>query len=342
MFAEYLSKTYRLLAPAKLNLRLKVEGRRPDGYHLLSMINVPVSLADEIEVELKKRASIELKVRGLVASEVEAELGDSTRNLATRALSRFFEHFSIELGAKMLLHKRIPSGAGLGGGSSDAGTVLRWIADLVKVPLLNSTGLSEIEYQKRVLDIAIDLGADVPFFLRPEVAWVKGIGEEMCPLRAELLAGWPILVVAPAVRVATPEVFSEYRERYPNIENNIDNAPMGLIRWLESLAPESVSQGDLAGQMGTRISSLICNDLEPLVREMYPELNQVFTDLELQGDRRSSLTGSGSSIFIWSNDLNFWSKHSIDLLQARMSKYQARVYPVRVLALGSAYSVVPE
>ncbi len=146
--------TRTLLAPAKLNLGLRVIGRRPDGYHLIESLFVPIDLADEVTVSCAESA------RAGVAFELLGEDGlgsvpaDAT-NLAAEAARRFLADAGFDRAVELTLRKRIPAGAGLGGGSSDAGAVLRALSQACGVP---AASLSEL---------ALGLGADVPYFLDP-------------------------------------------------------------------------------------------------------------------------------------------------------------------------------
>lgn len=340
MLELFLFKKFRLLAPAKINLRLKVEGRRSDGYHLLSMINVPVDLCDTLEVRLTDQPGLDLKVSGHVDNFATEEISDYRSNLASRAFLRFCETFSLKLGAEMLVHKRIPSGGGMGGGSSDGGSVLRWLSAIFMEEVVKTKALSEAEFRLKLLEIALELGADVPFFLHPEIALVQGIGGDIFPIDGEALVDWPIAIIQPPFRIATPEAFSAYRQRCPEIDNSQDVAPIDFIKWLGSKPIRDRGDPKFKEELGMRLSSLICNDLEGVVRTLFPDLDNLFVELHSKWDCQVSLTGSGSVIFMWSNDLKFWNKHSIDLLRAQMAEYGASVEVVKVLGLRSPYRVL--
>src|SRR5271167_979314 len=142
-------------APAKVNLFLRVTGRRADGYHELDSIFVPVSLSDRITIEVRPAPTSSITLRCNIAS-----LGNPGTNLAARAARAFMEEFGISADVMIDLEKTIPAGAGLGGGSSDAGTVLRMLAAMA-VPMLHESD----EISVRLHKVAIKLGADVPFFL---------------------------------------------------------------------------------------------------------------------------------------------------------------------------------
>lgn len=181
---------------AKINLFLRVTGRRPDGYHELDSIFVPVSLSDRITLEVRPASTSSVTLRCTVAS-----LGDPLTNLAAIAAHEFMREFGTSAHVMIDLEKTIPAGAGLGGGSSDAGTVLRMLMSMMPQ---TSRDASE-----RLRKVAVGLGADVPFFLSPRPSRVTGIGE-----RIEALDKFPMLhlvIAVPPIEVPTASVFKELR-----------------------------------------------------------------------------------------------------------------------------------
>lgn len=178
-----------VLAFAKLNLTLRVVGRREDGYHLLQSLFCAVDLADRITLAPRDRG-IELVA--------PAELGPPEANLAVRAARALLP--AGQPGVRIELAKGIPAGAGLGGGSADAAAVLAGLNELF------SLGLPLDELRA----IAADLGADVPFFLGPSPAWVEGIGDRITPVDLALPAAFLILV--PPFRCPTAAVYRQYDE----------------------------------------------------------------------------------------------------------------------------------
>ncbi|MGH7907565.1 MAG: 4-(cytidine 5'-diphospho)-2-C-methyl-D-erythritol kinase, partial [Candidatus Binataceae bacterium] len=141
-------------APAKINLYLRVVGRRDDGYHLLDSVMLPLSLHDEIALEMRdaRGSAISLNCD-------DPAIPADGRNLAVRAAAAFMEEFGIRADVSLQLKKKIPAGAGLGGGSSDAAAVLRAMA-----------AMTRIDDPERLARVAVELGADVPFFLDPRPA----------------------------------------------------------------------------------------------------------------------------------------------------------------------------
>ncbi len=167
-----------LLAPAKVNLFLSVRGRRPDGYHDLRMLLAPVSLFDRLRVERLPEAG-----RVEVACEGDAGVPSGEGNLCARAARFYFAEAGVPGGARVSVRKAIPSGAGLGGGSSDAAVTILGLERLFGRELSGPA-------RERA---AFRVGADVPFFFARRAAWVEGIGEVVTPA-PEFAPVWLVLV----------------------------------------------------------------------------------------------------------------------------------------------------
>ena len=237
-------------APAKLNLFLHVVGRRPDGYHLLQSAFVPIERADQLRFALREDGAVRR------VNEVPGVPPDE--DLSVRAARALQAATGTRLGADIAVEKRIPMGAGLGGGSSDAATTLR---------VLNRLWATRLD-EPALHALALGLGADVPFFLEGRPAWVEGIGERLRPL------DWPALwyaVLVPPVGVSTREVFA---------------APE-LTRNTEPLKMEDFS----AQSWGPRFR----NDLEAVVVSRHPVVGEHLRWLARHGTAR--MTGSGSCVF---------------------------------------------
>ncbi len=178
-------------APAKINLRLEVTGRRSDGYHELGMIMQRVSLCDRLRITLDDRPGVRVICPQL-------SLAADEENIAARAARRMLELSGREIGVEILLDKHIPVAAGLGGGSSDAAAVLLALDGMLGLDLGESELLRE----------GAGLGADVPFFLFKESAWAVGIGEVLSPFT--LPPAW-YLLVNPGLGVSTAWVYGNLR-----------------------------------------------------------------------------------------------------------------------------------
>jgi 4-diphosphocytidyl-2-C-methyl-D-erythritol kinase len=246
-------------APAKINLFLRVTGRRHDGYHELDSVFVPVSIYDRLDIELRPARSASLRL----CCDSDAVPADE-RNLAFKAARELLTEFGVRAEVRINLHKEIPAGAGLGGGSSDAGAVLRMMAVLCK-----------IDAAARLAQVALRLGADVPFFLNPTPSRVRGIGERREALgRIER----PFLLIAvPPIEVPTALVFRDLRPEH----------------W-SGPAPDSDILAIIQGRIGCEH---LVNDLEQVAIAKWPEIKEVKKLLEAVGARGAAMTGSGGGVF---------------------------------------------
>jgi len=232
-------------APAKLNLMLRVTGRRADGYHLLQTVFRFIDHGDTVWLRVRRDGVIS-RVHPLPGI---AEADDLTLR-AARALQAAS---GTRLGADIAVEKRLPVGGGLGGGSSDAATTL------LALNQLWGTGLS----RKRLQDLALPLGADVPVFVYGQTALAGGVGEVLTPLPVG--PAW-YLVLVPPVAVATAGIF-----QHPELKR--DSEPIKIQGF-------SVPAG---------------NDLEPLVCRLYPEVARHLAWLQSVGG--AQMTGSGACVF---------------------------------------------
>jgi 4-diphosphocytidyl-2-C-methyl-D-erythritol kinase len=246
-------------APAKINLYLRVTGRRADGYHELDSIFVPVSLCDRVRLEIRPAAAPAVAIRC-----DSAALPSDHRNLAVRAAAAFMAEFGMNAEVMIDLHKEIPIGAGLGGGSSDAGAVLRMMA-----------ALGRVADHERLATVALTLGADVPFFLAPAPARVGGIGERIMPLRD--FPQFALLIAVPPVQIPTAAVF---RDLVPD-------------QW-----SGPASDPDLRAIIEGRITSEITvNDLAKVAMVKWTVIAELKTAMQNAGARAAAMTGSGSGVF---------------------------------------------
>jgi|688.fasta_scaffold329094_1 4-diphosphocytidyl-2-C-methyl-D-erythritol kinase len=276
--APHYGKPLRERALAKVNLRLKVLGRRPDGFHLLSMLNCSASLSDEVELVLSPEPGVELELRpaGALSDDVEA-------NLAVRAYRAFWRAFDFEqppFGARITLEKRIPVGAGLGGGSSDAAAVLRILSGLFQFFIQADFGLSDGSFQHAISAAALECGADVPYALTGGLCRVSGIGEVVDELSSEGLAGREILIAVPPVPVPTKAFYDRFRTTHPVVVPTTDCA---LDRF--------------AADPSVGLHQLIENDFEADVVGMVPEVGAALSVLRGAFPGRSGVTGSGCAVF---------------------------------------------
>lgn len=269
---------YDLPAPAKLNLFLHVVGRRADGYHLLQSLFRLISLSDSITIDLRSDGVISRE------STLKEQIADES-DLVVRAARALQKAASCALGAHIHVNKRIPTGAGLGGGSSDAATVLLALNRMWR------TGLS----RQHLMAIGLTLGADVPFFLQGTAAFVQGIGEQIEPVTAPDIS---YLVFKPDVHIDTAAVFTD-----PDLTRDSETVKItdfsGCINFVGS---ESEVQNSLFERVIMRNSASWSgngfgkNDLEAVVLRKFAAVNQVKSWLSMQGVI-ARLSGSGACLF---------------------------------------------
>jgi 4-diphosphocytidyl-2-C-methyl-D-erythritol kinase len=266
-----------LAAPAKINLGLRIRGRRPDGFHLLESLFLPIDLADAVEVA--EAPAFALAIEG-DAPGVPAGAG----NLAARAVAAFCRAAGIPDAFAVRLRKRVPAAAGLGGGSSDAAAVLRALARLRP----GAVGDAELGA------LALSLGADVPFFLDPRPALVEGIGERILPVRD--LPSLPLLLAHPGVPLATADVFHAYDEAADSL------TPEGAAPTIRRLLKLPAAGGTDPTRAGTPelpgvLRELIVNDLEPAAVRLCPAIGGLREEIQATGALAVGMSGSGPTVF---------------------------------------------
>lgn len=239
---------YELPAPAKLNLFLHVVGKRDDGYHLLQSVFVPIDWQDELHLE--RRDDGQLHRHDLTVA-LPAD------DLCLRAARLLQQASGCALGADISIAKHVPSGAGMGGGSSDAATVL---IGLNRLWGLNWT-------REQLLPLALKLGADVPFFLGDGPAWVEGVGEQLHPIA---VPAQRVAVVKPADSLPTAAIFAS-----PHLQRS---------------KTQAIVVGSFADSSDYR------NDLQAAAEAASPQVHQA-VQLLRQAFGNSRMTGSGSAVF---------------------------------------------
>jgi 4-diphosphocytidyl-2-C-methyl-D-erythritol kinase len=248
----------KLLSPAKVNLYLEIRGRRPDGYHEIQTLMHRVDLCDEVEID-RKESGIELLTEG------GEEIPAGKENIAWRAAQTFLEDRGIREGVRIRLKKRIPVAAGLGGGSSNAATILLGMNELFQV------GCS----LERLMALGARLGADVPFFIFARPALAEGIGERLTPV--ELPHPLWFLLLLPPFRVSTAWVYGEYDRLPPKGEEGLPKADRyGVFR-------------DLL--------AILKNDLERVTLAHYPQLGWMKEEISARGASGTLMSGSGPVLF---------------------------------------------
>ena len=255
--------SFTIQAPAKLNLGLRVTGRRPDGYHELVSVMVPVSLFDTVHVELSRGEGIVLHCEG-------RDVPRQSDNLAYKAASLFRSRIGLQGKVNIRLNKRIPVAAGMGGGSSDAAAVILALSALAESRLS----------QNELYQLAGEIGADVPFFLVGRPALAKGIGDILKPLHP-WVRRWYV-VVNPPISISTEWAFQELRMELTAKGNhyNIDRLKSGSPQGYQDLR----------------------NDLEAVTVSHFPVIDAIKKHLITSGAEAALMTGSGPTVFgVFSN-----------------------------------------
>lgn len=247
-----------LRAYAKINIGLHVIGKRSDGFHNLETIFREVDIFDEIELEPHK--SLEMNADSILVPIDES-------NLCLKAAAILHKEKKVKEGVALYLRKKIPIGAGLGGGSSDAATVLRGLNELWKLKMSND----------QLRSIASQIGSDVPFFIEGGNAYASGRGEilENFPLE---IPYWTA-IVTPSIHISTTWAYSRLK--------------------LHRDGKETELRTKIAKQISSpkELSSIVQNDFEQSTIEVYPEIGRIKEDLKEKGAVFSLMSGSGSSVF---------------------------------------------
>jgi len=240
---------HHVFAPAKLNLFLHITGRRDDGYHLLQSVFMLIDWCDTLHFDVREDGKIQRQ---------DLTVSLPADDLVMRAAQSLQRASDTHLGAHIAIEKHIPAQAGMGGGSSDAASTLLALNRLwgLHWPL------------SRLLPLGLELGADVPFFLSGQNAWVQGIGEQITPIE---LPAAQFAVVKPNAGLETAKIF-----RAPQLERATETATMPLF------AANHYGFGR--------------NDLQPVAQALCPEIDQVLQWLGSYG-LSPRMTGSGSAVF---------------------------------------------
>ena len=256
-------RSFLIDAPAKINLGLEIIRRRDDGYHDINTLFAAIDLCDQIEVEARDDRKIICTIEGNDVLRDEP----NENNLCVKAAKALREHLNEDWGCNIHLHKRIPTGAGLGGGSSDAAAVLKGLSSLWS---------NKID-EKSLLKIAASLGSDVPFFLYGGIAHGISRGEIVQPINLEL--SWHCLIVNPGIHIPTPWAYQEVNRTAERKESDV----VSLLH--------EVIDDPLLMRRG------FVNDFEPPIFATYPEIGKIKEQLYHHGALFALMSGSGSTLF---------------------------------------------
>ena len=240
---------HKFLAPAKLNLFLKILNKRPDGYHNLQSVFQLINLYDEIYLRIRTDKKINFTNNSKDIAKDE-DIGLQAAKLILK---------NTQIGADIYINKKIPLGSGMGGGSSNAATIL------MAINMLGSLGINKDNLNK----IGLSLGADIPFFISKKNAWVEGVGEIVNEIK---IPHSMYYICVPNIKISTESIFKSYELTKPLI-------PLKIATYFDSVKFDPIK-----------------NDLEETVIKKYKEMSSLLEWLKGFGCARMS--GTGSSIFL--------------------------------------------
>jgi len=258
-------------SPAKINLYLRITRKRPDGYHDLETIMLPLDFGDEIVCQLRPA--------GLSMECDNATLPTDDRNLALRAARQLAERCQVKQGAHIILRKRTPLAAGLGGGSSNAAVVL---ATLNKLWQLNAPAAT-------LHELAAGMGSDINFFLAESTALCRGRGELVEPVPCRLSA--TILLINPGFGISTKWAYESWAKAAagltPTLMSGLTATPPPV-----NLLTRALADDDLAG-----VAAALFNSLEAPSVGKFPVLDLLKGALRAKGAAGAMMSGSGATVF---------------------------------------------
>ncbi len=262
----------KLLSPAKVNIGLRVLRKREDGYHDIETIFHEVKIFDEIEMEIFDKVEFETNSK---------EIPSGADNLCLKAVKIFFESFGIHSGVRIYLKKIIPIGAGLGGGSSNSATVLKGLNILFDV------GADE----DLLCELGSLIGSDVPFFIKGGTAYATGRGEIIEKIQVDV--PYKIVLVYPNIQISTAWAYGNLKLKNHEGEEN-----------LKKIFVENVDKPE-------KLRELVKNDFEELVFSNYPQVAEIKSKLYKLGSVFSLMSGSGSAVFGFFNEIDEIRKEEI-------------------------------
>jgi len=257
-----------LKCPAKINIFLNIVGKKPDGYHQLESIFLPIELSDYLEI--KPSSVFKLTVTGRYANKIEND-----ENILMKILEYFKKNFQISDNFSINLQKNIPIGAGLGGGSSDGSGFIKILNKIYDLKLNKS----------QMQEIALNFGSDLPFFFEENPCFVCGRGEKfhkLPELFIEELKNYKILLINPNINLSTKLIFENYQK---------------LIKSNKIAYSKSINNKDLFEKNLNEILKNSTNDLELIAFEIHSILKEILIDLQSFSNILARMTGSGSTMF---------------------------------------------
>lgn len=260
MAKSKISKIYKIKSPAKINIGLRVLSKRADGFHNIETIFYPIKIYDNATLKITKTNT----ANNAINFKSNLKGVKATDNICYKAVEMFLNEFKInEYKIDITLKKNVPVGAGLGGGSSDAASILLTLAKHYRLT----------KELKKLNSIALQLGSDVPFFLLGKPAYAGGRGEKLTPLPKFKIKG-KILIVNPNIHISTPWAYKELK-----------------VKSVKSKVLNKVSV------FKSEDERLMINDFERVVFKKYPKVEKIKYDMLKLGAEFSLMSGSGSTVY---------------------------------------------
>lgn len=262
----------KILAPAKINLFLEVLNKREDGYHNLRMIMQAISLYDYIEFEVVSKKDI--NYGGLKQINITSNfnyLPVDNKNLVYSIIEYIFNKYNITDKVRIFIKKTIPIGAGLGGGSSDAAAILKFLNKFYNLKLSDN----------ELIDISLRFGSDIPFFISSKEAICEGRGEIITKIHP--YKNYHVLIATPNIRISTKEIFEKYNCGNINF-NNKRSVFEGLCNAISNKNYKNLIQ-------------YLHNDLEIVTEQIVPSIKELKARIMQLGGDAAMMSGSGPTVF---------------------------------------------
>ena len=266
-------------AYAKLNLILQITGRRPDGFHNINSLMQSIDLHDTLSISLIPKKEGYLKITTDYSSGVKPYISpdfsapaDPKKNICGKVANVFFEKFNITDGIEINLKKRIPIGAGLGGGSSDGAATARALNSLFSLNLNES----------QLCAIVKNIGADIPFNIHGGTAAVTGIGDKINILPGQICRDFLFILIYPGIHSSTPAV-------YKNIKNILTHQKNFVKLFIKQIEKDRNIK---------LLENLLINDLKESAYNLYAQMSGIAGKIESLTNKKAQMSGSGSTLFL--------------------------------------------
>ncbi len=258
--------TVKLQSYAKINVGLRILRKRDDGFHDLETIFYPVKLCDEVRIEIQRSGK---DINSVILSSNKPFIPLTKDNLCYKAVEYFFKEFRIRecYELNILINKRIPVGGGLGGGSSNAASIIKFLVKFMNIDIGSN--------REKILNLALSIGSDVPFFLMMKPCYAGSRGEKMVSLK-DFKIDHDILIVNPNLHISTKWAFERL-----NFKKGYSKEP--VLKEVKYFRPD--------------VYSSLVNDFERVVFNRYSEMKTIKDELIKMGAVFSSMSGSGATMY---------------------------------------------